>query len=159
MTDKSLIGMEFPPFRFLVEEGKLMEFVRAIHADDPVFADREAANAAGFAALPAPPTFSCATAHWQPADDSNPLQLDLSRVLAGGNEWEYRRPILSGEEYTVRTRISDVSEKTGSKGVMTLIVREMSFYDAADTLVLIARSTIIQLPPPPPATASEVLPT
>lgn len=159
MPDQSLIGFEFPTFRFRVEHGKLLEFTRAIHAQDPIYFDRDAANAAGFSALPAPPTFSCVSAHWQPTDDSNPLQLDLRRVLAGGNEWEYRRPMLAGEEFTVRTRIADVSQKTGSKGLMTLIVREMSFHDSADTVVLIARSTIIQLPPPPPLNASEVLPT
>ena len=159
MTDQSLIGFEFPAFRFLVEEGKLMEFGRAIHAEDPIYFNREAASAAGFAALPAPPTFSCVTAHWQPTDDNNPLKLDLRRVLAGGNEWEYRRPMMAGEEYTVRSRISDVSQKNGSKGVMTLIVREMSFYDTAGALALIARSTIIQLPPPAPLNPSEVLPT
>ena len=159
MADESIIGYEFPAFRFKVEEGKLTEFARAIHADDPIYLDPKAARLAGFAALPAPPTFSCATAHWQPESDGNPLNLDLTRVLAGGNEWEYRRPLLAGEELTVRTRIADVTRKQGSKGLMTLIIREMSFHDASGELALIARSTIIELPPPPPLNESEVLPT
>lgn len=159
MADESIIGYEFPAFRFKVEEGKLAEFARAIHADDPVYYDAKAAQLAGFAALPAPPTFSCAAAHWQAESGIDALNLDLTRVLAGGNEWEYRRPLLAGEELIVRTRIADVTRKQGSKGLMTLIIREMNFHDASGELALIARSTIIELPPPPPVNESEVLPT
>lgn len=159
MADESLIGHRFPAFRFRIEEGKLAEFARAIHAEDPIYVDAAAARRAGFTAQPAPPTFSCATAHWQPAQDGNPLGLDLRRVLAGGNEWEYRRPLLAGEEFEVRTLIADVTRKQGSRGPMILIVREMGFYDAAGELALVARSTIIELPPPPAATETEILPT
>ncbi len=159
MADEALIGYRFPTFSFRVEEGKLSEFARAIHADDSIYFDAEAAHRAGFAAQPAPPTFSCVTAHWQPAQDGNPLNLDLRRVLAGGNEWEYHRPLLAGETLEVRTHISDVTRKQGSRGPMTLIVREMDFYDATGELALVARSTIIELPPPPAVTETEILPT
>ncbi|WP_448680738.1 FAS1-like dehydratase domain-containing protein [Pseudomonas nicosulfuronedens] len=159
MADESLIGYEFPSFRFKVEEGKVAEFAKAIFCEDAMFFDGNAAKQRGFAAQPAPLTFSTAIAHWQPPQDANPLNLDLTRVLAGGNEWEYLRPMLAGEEFTVRTRISNVSRKQGSKGEMTLIVREMGFYDKNDELAVIARSTIIEMPPPPPLDLSKVLPT
>ncbi|WP_248798136.1 MaoC family dehydratase N-terminal domain-containing protein [Pseudomonas sp. MWU13-2105] len=159
MTDHSLLGYQFPPFRFKVEEGKLVEFARAVYCTDSYYFDSNAARQQGFDAQPIPPTYSTVASHWQPDSASNPLNLDLKRVLAGGNEWEYLRPIVAGEELTVRTAITDVSHKQGKKGLMTLIVREMSFFDAQEQLALIARSTIIEMPPAPALNVSEVLPT
>lgn len=159
MADLSLVGYQFPAYRFKVEEGKIAEFARAILCDDACYFDAEAARQQGFVAQPAPPTFSTTTQHWQPSQDGNPLNLDLRRVLAGGNEWEYLRPLVAGEELTVRTHIADVTRKQGSKGEMTLIVREMGFYDARENLALIARSTIIEMPPQPSQEEHEVLPT
>ncbi|MCY1529242.1 hypothetical protein D9M68_643760 [compost metagenome] len=159
MADQSLIGYQFPPFRFKVEEGKIAEFAKAILSSDDYYFNAEAAQRLGFSAQPAPPTFSTVTLHWQPPQEGNPLNLDLKRVLAGGNEWEYLRPMLAGEEFTVRSHIADVTRKRGAKGEMTLIVREMGFYDESEQLALIARSTIIEMPPSPPMDESEVLPT
>ncbi|MCU1717670.1 MaoC family dehydratase N-terminal domain-containing protein [Pseudomonas sp. 5P_3.1_Bac2] len=147
MADQSLIGYQFPAFRFKVEEGKVAEFAKAIFATDPCYLDLQAAYQQGFLSLLVPPTFSTATLHWQPQHQGNPLNLDLSRVLAGGNEWEYLRPIVAGETFIVRTHIADVSKKQGSRGEMTLIIREMGFYDETDSPALIARSTIIEMPP------------
>lgn len=155
MADASLIGYRFPSFRFVVEEGKLHEFARAIFATDTCHFDAQVALAQGFAAPPVPPTFSTVTLHWQPPATDNPLSLDLSRVLAGGNEWEYVRPLLAGETLTVQTHIADVKHKQGSRGPMTLIIREMNFYDEQQQLALTARSTIIELPAPPAASAEE----
>ncbi len=149
MADQSLIGYQFPAFRFTVEEGKVREFAQSICAAHPAFFDEVAARGQGFDALLAPPTFSTVTLHWQPAQKGNPLKLDLTRVLAGGNEWEYLRPITAGETFTVRTHIADVTQKEGSRGTMTFIIREMGFFDADDELALIARSTIIEMPPRP----------
>ncbi len=149
MADQSLIGYQFPEFRFTVEEGKVAEFAKAIFATDPLYLDLDAAQQQGYNSLLAPPTFSAVTLHWQPQQDGNALNLDLTRVLAGGNEWEYLRPVVAGETFTVRTRIADVSKKQGSRGEMTFIIREMGFYDAHDSLALIARSTIIEMPPRP----------
>ena len=158
MADQSLIGYQFPAFRFKVEEGKVAEFAKSIFATELCYYDLNAANQQGFAALLAPPTFSTVTQHWQPPQEGDPLDLDLTRVLAGGNEWEYLRPVVAGETFTVRTHISDVTKKQGSRGEMTLIVREMGFFDETDTLALIARSTIIEMPPTPNANSgSEIL--
>lgn len=159
MADQSLIGYQFPSFRFKVEEGKVAEFAKAILCSDACYFDPVVAQQQGYAAQPAPPTFSTVILHWQPLQEGNPLNLDLSRVLAGGNEWEYLRPVIAGEAFTVRSHIADVTHKQGAKGKMTLIVREMAFYDEHEQLALIARSTIIEMPPPPPLNKLEVLPT
>jgi len=53
------IGDEVTTVRNLrVEAGKVAEFARAVGAGDLIFYDREAAKAAGYVDIPAPPTFT-----------------------------------------------------------------------------------------------------
>ena len=56
MLDKSKIGHEFTPFTVDVEKGRLKFFAQAIGETNPIYTDETAAQAAGYKALPAPPT-------------------------------------------------------------------------------------------------------
>lgn len=139
----ALLATRIDPYEMHVERGKVVEFARAVLADDPVHTDVDAARAAGHPDLVAPPTFSAVTGHWSPPRDV--LGLDLRRVLAGGNEWEYVRPVHAGEVLTVHTRVSDVTHKTGSRGGMTLMVLESEFRGTDGEPCLVNRSTVIEL--------------
>ncbi|WP_233809906.1 FAS1-like dehydratase domain-containing protein [Paraburkholderia sp. HP33-1] len=132
MADASLIGYRFPSFSFPVEEGKLREFSRAVLWEG--------------GARPAP-TFSAAASFWTPPDTGPGLNLDLKRVLAGGNEWEYLGLIAAGDVLTVHASITDVRHKAGKRGVMSIIVREARFVNQRGEEVLVQRSDIIELPP------------
>ena len=57
MIDRSHIGRELAPSVLDVEKGRLRFFAQAIGETDPVYTDETAARAAGYPALPAPPTF------------------------------------------------------------------------------------------------------
>ena len=58
-VNPDLVGREFPPTApYLVGREKVREFARAVFADAPQHTDLEAARAAGFADLVAPPTFA-----------------------------------------------------------------------------------------------------
>ncbi|GAA0402820.1 hypothetical protein Acor_68260 [Acrocarpospora corrugata] len=139
MTDRSgLVGHTYPHYTVRVEHGKVREFALAVKDDDPVYAD-EAGR------LPAPPTFSAVTSHWLPRERADVLGLDLRRVLAGGAEWEYLGEIVAGDVLTVRAHIAEVSEKTGSRGPMTLVVTEHEFVNQREETVLRLRSTVIEL--------------
>ena len=52
-------------FRFVVEEGKVAEFAKAVRDDNPAYRDRAAAARQGFAGIPAPLTFVATSAHWR----------------------------------------------------------------------------------------------
>ncbi|GAA5078416.1 ribosomal protein S28E/S33 [Thermocatellispora tengchongensis] len=145
MADRGLIGWEYQCYSFPVEHGKVREFAVAVKDDDPVLHDVAAARAAGYADLPAPPTFSAVTAHWAPPGGLDALGLDLRRVLAGEAEWEYLEDIVAGDVLTVRSRVADVVGKTGSRGAMTLVTTEHTFTDQHDRTVLRLRTTVIEL--------------
>ena len=147
MADASLIGHESPEGHMPVERGKIAEFARATFSDRPIFTDPEAARQAGFRDVPAPPTFVVASAHFVPSDPGFSAKLDMKRILAGGAEWEFFRPLMAGDELTVRSRVVDVETKQGKRGQMTLITREVSYFDASGELVQRMRSTVIEMPP------------
>jgi acyl dehydratase len=68
------------------------------------------------------------------------LALDFSRVVHGGQEYEYRRPLVEGEILTVRTRIESIREKGGS-GFLTLATE---LVDVEGDIAATARSTMIE---------------
>ena len=55
--DKKVIGHEFKAFTTTVEAGKVKLFCKAIGEEDPIYGDEAAAKAAGYRAVPVPPTF------------------------------------------------------------------------------------------------------
>ena len=139
-------GDHFQEFVLPVERGKIREFSRAIHSSNPLYRDEAVARTAGFPDVIAPPTFSATELHWIPYSLVDALGIDLKRLLAGGCEWEYRRPLVAGEELRVESSIIDVTEKDGKSGTMTFIVRESRFIDKSGAVAQIARSTMIVMP-------------
>lgn len=144
MTDRShLVGQSGTPYRFVVEEGKVREFAKSVRAVDPLFADAAAAASAGLPGMLAPPTFSVASAHWTVPGAMPDLQLDLRRVLAGGNEWEYLAPVSIGDELVVTSSVESVERKKSGRGPMTVITVRTEFARDGE-IVQIYRATILQ---------------
>lgn len=143
---QDLVGQSSQPYRFVVEEGKIAEFVRAVGATHPLFRDREAAVAAGLRGILAPPTFVAASAHWAPRDGGLSLGLDVKRVLAGGGEWQYFQPVCAGDELTVTMHVESVKEKQGSRGPME-IMRVRTDFERDGELVQVYANDIIQFAP------------
>ncbi|MBL8530624.1 MAG: MaoC family dehydratase N-terminal domain-containing protein, partial [Hyphomonadaceae bacterium] len=57
MIDRSWIGRELGQAVLPIEAGRLKFFAKSIGEANPIYSDEAAARAAGYAALPAPPTF------------------------------------------------------------------------------------------------------
>ncbi|MDP9331664.1 MAG: MaoC family dehydratase N-terminal domain-containing protein [Actinomycetota bacterium] len=68
------------------------------------------------------------------------LALDFSRVVHGGQEYEYRRPLVEGETLIVRTHIESIREKGGT-GFLTLATE---LVDVDGHIAATARSTMIE---------------
>ena len=85
MIDKSFIGRELPPSTLTLERGRLRFFAQAIGETDPVYTDVDAARAAGYADLPAPPTFLFAAEldSGQSTALLELLQIPLAKLLHG----------------------------------------------------------------------------
>ena len=137
------IGKEYPPFTVEVEKGRLRLFAKAVGLDDPVFTDEEAAREAGYASLPAPPTFpySVTMDAGQSFNVLEDLGVPMTKAVHGGQGFTYHQPICAGDTITGRQKISNIFEKRG--GALVFIETEIELRNQRDEPVCDLRSTIV----------------
>lgn len=95
---------------FLVGREHVRQFARAVGDPNPLYHDLDAAKAAGYSDLLAPPTFLAAAMSGRlgvPTDDPE-LGLDFSLVVHGEQRYSMRRPIVAGDELVVVGTISNI---------------------------------------------------
>src|SRR5258708_16458082 len=71
--DTSKIGQSFAPFTYEVQRNKIHELTMAIGDDNPIYHDREAAQAAGYPAVPISPTTPTRFSSWGTRRPPTPL--------------------------------------------------------------------------------------
>lgn len=146
MADQSLIGKDLGRMTFPVDRSKVREFARSLGDRDPVYTDDATARAAGFAGIPAPPTFVVSSAHWREEDDMvGALGLDLRRVLHGECGWEYLGPVVVGDELTAARTVSGVTTREGKRGgTMTMVTIETTFTNQRGELVVRQTDVLVE---------------
>lgn len=138
----SLTERAFPPTApYLVGREKVREFARAVLATAPIHHDPEAARAAGFADVVAPPTFPVVV---QEATLAQLLAepdggIDFSRVVHGEQRFDYARPVVAGDELTATLRVTSVKSLGGN----SMVTAESSIVDAEGAHVVTAVSTLV----------------
>lgn len=143
MIDKKWIGHELPASELTLDRTRLRFFAKAIGETDPVYTDVEAARAAGYADLPAPPTVLFAAELDGGVIDRmvQDLQLPLARMLHGEQSFRYHRPVCAGECVTVRSTISEIYDKKG--GALEFVAKESRVLDHSGALVAEMRSLLV----------------
>lgn len=142
-----MIGRPWPSVTFEVDRPGIRMWARAVGIDDPVYHDERAARDRGYDRLPAPPGF-LGTPCIMPEDpEPGPpirgLHPDLPRSLNGGTEFEFRSPVLAGDELVATSVIVDIVEReSASIGRMLIITRETTFDRDGETVALL-RATVI----------------
>jgi acyl dehydratase len=143
MLDRSKIGHEFTTFSADVEKGRLKFFAKAIGETNPIYTDEAAARDAGYASLPAPPTFAMVLDMEGP--ENMPvlelLDIDIAKILHGSQEFEYFAPICAGDVITVTSRIADMFDKKG--GALEFVVSENTYTNQNGQLAAKATSTLV----------------
>ncbi|SBW28652.1 FAS1-like dehydratase domain-containing protein [Protofrankia symbiont of Coriaria ruscifolia] len=125
---------------FLVGREHIRQFAIAIHEDSPLCHDLEAAKAAGYVDLVAPPTFLTAVAIWRPVVpvlDPN-LGLDFSLVVHSEQRYSLRRPVVAGDEIVVSATITDIR----NAGRNELLISEYEFVTTGGELVATGRTSL-----------------
>lgn len=140
-----------------VERQPVSNFAKAVKDTSPIYQDAAAAQAAGFDAIPAPPTWAFSMGSWgtypedQPADTiRSPLMKIIGTlmqsgglVLHGEQEFEYHKPLTVGMKLTQEGRVADVYQKESGERVMTFVVTESEYRDQSGDLVLTARMNLL----------------
>lgn len=115
--DQSFVGREYPPTSpYEVGREKIREFAEAIKDDSPLYRDREAAKAAGYPDVIAPPTFAVLVsmrAHDVIVDDPE-LGLDYDRLVHGSQEFTHYRPVGVGDRLVAVVHVDDIRSRGGN---------------------------------------------
>jgi acyl dehydratase len=109
------IGKTFPPVTYAVGREKIREYAYAVGETDPLYLDLEAARAAGYADLVAPPMFAvvyAGRALW-PALFDPEVGIDFAKMLHAGQEFGWGPLVIAGDEITTTATVKDISERQG----------------------------------------------
>jgi len=146
--DMNAVGRTGSPITMRIEAGKIREFAAAVKDKNPIYYEEAYARAEAGGILP-PPTFTMTSAFWGDETSRPELNMDMRRILHGGQEFEFVKPVYAGDVLTAQTRISDMYTKPGKRGgEMTFAIEETTFKNQNGEVVLFSRSTIIETAKP-----------
>jgi uncharacterized OB-fold protein/acyl dehydratase len=147
-----------------VNQAMIRHFVEAVGDENPVYTDDEAARAAGFSGVIAPPqmlqawimrgykaSHSDATGREPTAHDEIMGLLDsqgFTSVVATNCEQEYMRPLVLGDRIAATSVIESISdEKSTALGDGHFVTTRLEFVDQAGDLVATMRFRILKFRP------------
>ncbi|HWG15149.1 MAG TPA: MaoC family dehydratase N-terminal domain-containing protein [Streptosporangiaceae bacterium] len=136
-------GRSFPPSEpYEVSRVKIAEFAQAIGDLSPLCRDREAAQAAGYPDVIAPPTFaiviSMASSGHAMADED--LGLDYAMVVHGEQRFSHARPLHAGDVVVAQTTITDITPRRA----MTMLTTRTDITTTGGEHVCTALSTLVE---------------
>lgn len=153
------IGMPTSKGTLVVERAPITQFAKALGDDNPVYRNAEAARAAGFDDVAAPPTFCFSIQNWgkweerQPADGTparSPMMEVMGTlmskggiVLHGEQEFTYHRPMVVGDVLTYEGRVRDVYQKPTGDKTMTFLVIDDVYRDESGAPVVTSTMNLI----------------
>lgn len=113
----SAVGKRYDPILYAVGREKVKEYALATGETNPIHLDHEAARAAGYADVVAPPMFAVVYAGraMGPALFDPELGIDFARLLHGGQEFRWGPVVVAGDEVTTTLEVRDVAERGGMK--------------------------------------------
>lgn len=143
MSHDDLLGKVYPSFTAEIEKGRLRSFAKAIGETDPVYTDEEAARAAGYASLPAPPTFPYCLA--MDAGQSFNILADMgvpmTKAVHGAQGFVYKKAICAGDVITGTQTVANIFEKKG--GALVFIEALIAMVNQSGDSVCDLQSTIV----------------
>ncbi|MDP9028755.1 MAG: MaoC family dehydratase N-terminal domain-containing protein [Actinomycetota bacterium] len=141
-VNPELAGRSYPASPpYLVGREKVREFARAVLATSPLNFDPEAARAAGYSDVVAPPTFAVVVQEHTLAQllADPDAGIDFARVVHGDQRFSFTRPIVAGDELTATLTVTSVK----SLGGHSMVTAESAVLDAHGAHVVTALSTLV----------------
>ncbi|HEY3758294.1 MAG TPA: MaoC family dehydratase N-terminal domain-containing protein [Solirubrobacteraceae bacterium] len=110
-TDK--IGKTYPAETYAVGREKIREYASAVGETNPLHHDLDAARAAGFPDLVAPPMFAVVYAGQMlgPVLFDPELQINFAMLVHGGQEFRWDRLVVAGDEISTTAEITEIRQR------------------------------------------------
>jgi acyl dehydratase len=121
-VNADFVGRTYPPSGpYAVSAEGLAAFASAVGSTDPVHTSSEAARAAGYADVIAPPTFAVTIAQQCDAVfvQDPEAGIDYSRVVHGEQRFVHHRPITAGDDVLGTLTVDSVRAAGGHSMVTT----------------------------------------
>jgi acyl dehydratase len=111
------VGKTYAPVTYAVGREKIREYARAVGEENPVYFDPDAARAAGFRNVVAPPMFCVvySAGAMGPAVLDPELAINLMMMVHGQQDFEWGEPVVSGDVITTEVEVKDMYEKDGKE--------------------------------------------
>jgi acyl dehydratase len=115
MPESSAVGKSYDPITYAVGREKIREYASAVGETNPLHLDPEAARAAGYADVVAPPMFAVvyAARAMMPGLFDPEVGIDFARMLHAGQEFSWGPVVVAGDEVTTTASVKDISERGG----------------------------------------------
>jgi acyl dehydratase len=109
------IGKTYPPTLYAAGREKIKEYALAVGEQNRIHLDHEAARAAGFADVVAPPMFAVVYANQAviPGLFDPEVGIDFAHLVHGSQEFRWGPLVVAGDEITTTMTIADISERGG----------------------------------------------
>jgi acyl dehydratase len=110
------VGKTYPPVLYAVGREKIKEYARAVGETNPLHLDHEAARAAGYQDVVAPPMFAVVYCNQAvgPAYFDPELGIDFSRLVHGGQEFKWGPVVVAGDEITTTVSVKAIEHRAGN---------------------------------------------
>jgi acyl dehydratase len=114
-VNSQAIGKTYEPALYAVGREKIKEYARAVGETDPVHLDVDAARAAGYSDVVAPPMFAVvySAPSLGPTMFDPEIELNLAMMVHAGQEFEWGPVVVAGDEITTTVSVKDISERDG----------------------------------------------
>jgi acyl dehydratase len=112
-----LKGKQHPPVDYEVGREKIREYSWAVGETNQVHFEPDAAQAAGFSSVVAPPMFCVvySAKAMGPAILDPELGINLALMVHGSQEFEWGEPVVAGDTITTKVTVKDLYEKDGKE--------------------------------------------
>ncbi|MGB7589159.1 MAG: MaoC family dehydratase N-terminal domain-containing protein [Solirubrobacterales bacterium] len=109
------VGKQWPATTYEVGKEKIKEYATVIGLTNPVHFDRDAAKAAGYRDVVAPPMFCVvySAPALAPAMFDPEVGMNFAAMVHGGQEFEWDEPACCGDEITTSAKCLEIYEKDG----------------------------------------------
>src|SRR5207302_4280744 len=109
------IGKTYEPRTYAVGREKIREYASAVGETNPLHFDVQAARAAGYADVVAPPMFAVVYAGRSvgPSILDPEVGINFAMLVHGGQEFRWGPLVVAGDQITTTTSVKDISDRGG----------------------------------------------
>ena len=110
------VGKTYPPTTYAVGREKIKEYAHAVGETNPVHLDVDAARAAGYRDVVAPPMFAVvySAPSVTPAIFDPEVGINFAMMLHGGQEFVWGPLVQAGDEITTTVSVKSIEERAGN---------------------------------------------